>query len=297
MSKKFKKTGILPVWIFAIAFVVFLLFFDSGHNTVFEHNGNSHIQQADTLPANGVFVHYIDVGQGDSIFVELPDEKCMLIDAGENLCGYDVVEYIQSTGEDYIDYVVATHPHSDHIGGMDEVINSIDIGTFYMPDCSHTTQTFEDVLDALIQNEVDTQIAKAGVTICSNNQLEIKILSPVLSHYQELNDFSAVVKLTYGDVSYLFTGDAQMYAENLITSDISANVLKVGHHGSSSSTSGDFLKRVDPEVAVISLGEDNSYGHPHYEVIKRLKNYGVQILRTDTDGTVVVATDGKDIYY
>ena len=244
----------------------------------------------------GVSVHFIDVGQGDSIFIGLPDNKSMLIDAGENTCGDTVIDYILSTGEDRLDYVVATHPHSDHIGGMTKVINKFEIGTFYMPDCSHTTKTFENMLDALIQNQVDTQIARKGVTICNDGNVKIEILSPAANTFDDLNNYSAVVKLTYGDVSYLFTGDAETDAENLITDDVSADVLKVGHHGSATSTGMAFLKRVNPQIAVISSGADNSYGHPDFKVVQRLENYGVKIFRTDTDGTVIISTDGKDIY-
>lgn len=249
-----------------------------------------------SFPGCDVKVHFIDVGQGDSIFAELPDGKCMLIDAGENEYGDKVCDYIKNCGKTYIDYVIATHPHSDHIGGMDDVIKKFDIGTFYMPDCSNNTKTFESMVDYLLDKSIPAVVAKSGVVISEGGKLKIQIVSPGID-FEELNNYSAVVKLTYGDVSYLFTGDAETIAENSITADVKADVIKVGHHGSETSTGADFIKRVSPKVAVISVGKYNDYGHPHKEVVQRLLNRGTTVLRTDRDGTVIVATDGQQIYY
>lgn len=249
-----------------------------------------------SFPGCDVKVHFIDVGQGDSIFAELPDGKCMLIDAGENEYGDKVCDYIKNCGKTYIDYVIATHPHSDHIGGMDDVIKKFDIGTFYMPDCSNNTKTFESMVDYLLDKSIPAVVAKSGVVIAEGGKLKIQIVSPGID-FEELNNYSAVVKLTYGDVSYLFTGDAETIAENSITADVKADVIKVGHHGSETSTGADFIKRVSPKVAVISVGKYNDYGHPHKEVVQRLLNRGTTVLRTDRDGTVIVATDGQQIYY
>lgn len=249
-----------------------------------------------SFPGCDVKVHFIDVGQGDSIFAELPDGKCMLIDAGENEYGDKVCDYIKNCGKTYIDYVIATHPHSDHIGGMDDVIKKFDIGTFYMPDCSNNTKTFESMVDYLLDKSIPAVVAKSGVVISEGGKLKIQIVSPGID-FEELNNYSAVVKLTYGDVSYLFTGDAETIAENSITADVKADVIKVGHHGSETSTGTDFIKRVSPKVAVISVGKYNDYGHPHKEVVQRLLNRGTTVLRTDRDGTVIVATDGQQIYY
>ena len=267
---------------------------------VFLYNSDMNFSTKLDLPQQleqcDVIVHYIDVGQGDSTFVQLPDGRSMLIDAGENDYGDTVVDYIKSSGEDYLDFVVATHPHSDHIGGMDDVIDEFDVGAFYMPDCSHNTVTFESMLDSLSEKEIKPVKAESGVVICNDDNLRIEILSPVTT-YDDLNNYSAVVKLTYGNKSFLFMGDAEQYAENLISADVSADVIKVGHHGSSTSTGEEFFNRVNPTFAVISSGENNDYGHPHKEVLDRLKESNIKIFRTDTDGTVVIGTDGENLFY
>lgn len=245
-------------------------------------------------------VHYIDVGQADSIYIKLPNGKNMLIDAGENEDGQTVVDYIENLGVTKIDYLVGTHPHADHIGGLDDVINSFDIGTVYMPDAYSNTKTFESVLDAIENNNVKAIRAKSGVYICNEGDLSVKIISPLNSRYDETNDYSAVIRIVYGKKSFLFTGDAEKGVErDLVSSDepITADVLKVGHHGSSTSSSSEFIRAVSPSLAVISVGADNSYGHPHDEVIKRFESSDIPILRTDISGTVVVGCDGENIIY
>ncbi len=244
---------------------------------------------------SGVTVHFIDVGQGDSIFLELPDNKCMLIDAGENKKGKDVVGYIKSLGVRKIDYLIGTHPHSDHIGGLDNVIEEFDIGSIYMPKVSHTSKTYEDVLDIIAKKGYKIKQAKSGVNIYSDEKLNIDIISPVNENYDSLNEYSAVVKLTYGDTKFLFMGDAENINENEIEGDISADVLKIGHHGSSSSTSKKFLKRVSPKIALISVGENNDYGHPHKETIEKLENEKTEVLRTDKEGTIILNSDSKEV--
>ncbi|MBQ7900401.1 MAG: MBL fold metallo-hydrolase [Clostridia bacterium] len=272
--------------------IIFSFFGGSGGDTV-AHS----YRISDNVAACDVIVHYIDVGQGDSIFVQLPDGKSMLIDAGTNDSDDVVCDYIDNMGEDFLDYVVATHPHADHIGGMDGVIDTFDIGKFYMPDVQSNTKTFESMLDSLDDKNVKTEVARAGVVICDEGNLKIQIFSPTEAYYDETNDYSAVVKLTYGETDFLFAGDAQEYAESKITADVSADVLKVGHHGSKTSTSDSFLERVNPSLAVISSGKDNEYGHPHKEVTDRLRSRGIKIFRTDTSGTVVMGSDGENIEY
>ena len=248
----------------------------------------------------GVTVHFLDVGQGDSEFIELPEGKCMLIDASTAEYGDDIVSTVQELGYDKIDYIVATHPHADHIGGMAQVIESLDIGEIYMPKAVSTSKTFENLLETISDNNLQITSATAGKEICSYSNLTAKFLAPVGDSYDETNDFSAVVKITYGDNSFLFMGDAEKSAEGeMLAKDIyslNADVLKVGHHGSSSSTGIEFLQAVNPQYAVISCGEGNSYGHPHRETTDLLKSFKVKIFRTDTDGNITVSCDGSGSY-
>ncbi|WP_031516595.1 ComEC/Rec2 family competence protein [Desulfofalx alkaliphila] len=242
-------------------------------------------------------VHFIDVGQGDSIFIQLPSGQQMLIDAGNNGDGEMIVDYIKKLGVNKIDYLVGTHPHADHIGGMDTVINSLDIGKIYMPRVTHTTQTFQDLLEAVQSKGLKVKTARAGMEIISSEELQAVVLAPKGDQYENINDYSAVIKLTFGKVSFLFTGDAEETSEKEMVNsgyDLQAQVLKVGHHGSSTSTTGEFLKAVNPEVAVICLAANNDYGHPHREVLDLLQGADVEVYRTDLNGTIVISTDGED---
>lgn len=250
---------------------------------------------ADDNAESSLRVSFIDVGQGDSEFIELPNGETLLIDAGTNETGADVVNYIESLGYSSIDYVVGTHPHEDHIGGLDDVIRTFDVESVYMPKVTADTKTFEDVLDAVDEKGLTINTAKAGVTLVDGDGLSVKMLAPVLDEYDNTNDYSAVIKVVYGDTSFLFTGDAEEYAEDLITGDVDSDVLKVGHHGSSTSTGEAFLERVSPSYAVISCGLGNSYGHPHTETIEKLG--GIPVFRTDEMGTIVATSDGSEISF
>lgn len=244
-------------------------------------------------------VHYLDVGQGDSTFIELANGQTMLIDAANEWNADDIIAYIKNEGYSKIDYVVATHPHSDHIGAMPDILNEFEIGNVYLPDTTHTLRVFEDMLDIMYEKGINTVKAEAGVTIFEDDFTGIEILSPVSKDYDDLNDWSAAVKITYGKRTFLFMGDAGKIVENEIMqtgADVKADVLKCGHHGSSTSSGKRFLKEVSPEFAVISCGEDNYYGHPHDETLDILNSVGAKILRTDTDGTVIITTDGNDIF-
>ena len=240
-------------------------------------------------------VSFIDVGQGDSEFIELPNGETLLIDAGTNETGADVVNYIESLGYSSIDYVVGTHPHEDHIGGLDDVIRTFDVESVYMPKVTADTKTFEDVLDAVDEKGLTINTAKAGVTLVDGDGLSVKMLAPVLDEYDNTNDYSAVIRIVYDDTSFIFMGDAEQYAEDLITGDVDSDVLKVGHHGSSTSTGEAFLERVSPSYAVISCGLGNSYGHPHTETIEKLG--GIPVFRTDEMGTIVATSDGSEISF
>lgn len=245
-------------------------------------------------------VDYIDVGQGDSILITTPDGVGMLIDAGEGEGKSGAVtSYLTQRGIDELDTVIATHPHSDHINAMDEVLDSTEVEHFYMPDVSHTTKDFENMLDALEDVE-DIKAVKAGDTFSLGQQVSCRVLAPCSESYEDLNDYSVVIKLTYGETDFIFMGDAEALSEEEILAageDVSADVLKCGHHGSSSSSSPDFVEAVDPQYAVISCGVDNSYGHPDSETLSVLDSFGITVLRTDKQGTITIESDGNNIIY
>ena len=248
-----------------------------------------------SLASDQLRVSFLDVGQGDSIFIELPDRETMLIDAGNADNGEDIVNYIKDHGYDTIDYLVATHPHADHIGGMAYVVKNLSIQSVYMPKAGTTTRTYENLLKTIQEQGLSVHTAKAGVSILDTGDLKADILAPNKDSYEDLNNDSAVIKITYGTRSFLFMGDAETLSENEITADVKADVLKVGHHGSTSSTGRAFLAKVDPAYAVISVGADNDYGHPAEETLEKLSAVGASIYRTDRDGTVVFTTDGTTI--
>ncbi len=239
-------------------------------------------------------VHFIDVGQGDSIFIELPNYETILIDAGTSSKSKVVSNYISLLGYTEIDYLIGTHPHADHIGGMASIVDSFDIGKIYMPKVSANTKTYENLLQTILDNGLSVKSAKAGVSILNSNDLNISIISPVSSSYNNLNNWSAVIKLQYLDKTFLFMGDAEELVENQL-SDVDADVIKVGHHGSSSSSSKSFIEKVSADYAVISVGEGNQYDHPYASVIDDWKASGVKILRTDLDGTIVISSNGYNL--
>lgn len=240
-------------------------------------------------------VHYIDVGQADSILIQTPSGKNMLIDAGETKYGA-VVSYLKNLDIDKLDVVVATYPDDGHISKMADIINNFEIGNFYMPKVEGTTQSFKDMTNMLKTKKITTIDAKSGTSINLGKGINCVIVAPVKSNYEDLNNWSAVIHLKYGNNSFLFTGDAETISENEILAsgrNIKADVLKVGRHGSSGSTSSEFLKMVNPTYAVISVGQNNEYGHPHKEILDRLKN--ITTYTTIKNGNIVITSDGKKI--
>jgi len=243
-------------------------------------------------------VHYIDVGQGDSTLVQLPSGQTILIDGGTTSAGYTVVDYLNSLGIPGIDHLISTHPHEGHIGGLITVLKEISVDKVYMPRATHTTRTFENFLLAIQEKGLRITEGKAGVALDIGNEATATFVGAVGASYDDLNNYSAVLRLTYGETSFLFTGDAEVLSEREMMAGnlpLEADVLKVGHHGSRTSTSEAFLKEVEPSVAVISVGKDNTYGHPHSEVLARLARHGVATFRTDIHGTVVVISDGQTL--
>lgn len=246
----------------------------------------------------GLTVHFINVGQGDSILAE-SDGRYLLVDAGENDQADTVVSYLQGQGVKTLDYVIGTHPHSDHIGGLDKVIDTFDVGKVILPPVEHTTKTFEDVLDAVVGKGLKLTKPRVGDTYALGGA-SFTVIAPNKDYGSDLNNWSVGIRLDYGDNRFVMCGDAESGAEADILDngiDISADVLKAGHHGSSTSTSEAFLDRVSPSVAVIQCGRDNSYGHPHKETLEKFRERGIQVYRNDQDGTVVAYCDGTDIYW
>ena len=248
-----------------------------------------------TFSGDTLRVNYIDVGQGDSIFIELPNKETMLIDAGEAYKSENVINYLNNLDIKRIDYVVGTHPHTDHIGGLESVINTFDIGFIYMPNAISTSKTYEDLLTAISNKGLKVKTAKSGVVVLSEDNLKLEFIAPNSDSYSELNNYSAVLKLTYLDNTFLFMGDAETLSEDEVTSDVDADVIKVGHHGSDSSSGIEFVKKVSPEYAIIMVGEGNSYNHPYQSIIDRYESVGAKVLRTDLDGNIICDSDGVDV--
>lgn len=246
-------------------------------------------------PSSTLKIHFINVGQADSILIQ-SDETAILVDAGNNADGNLVVSYLKSQGITKLAATVATHPHEDHIGGMDDILKSFQVERFYMPNATTTTKTFEDMLNAANTSGAKKIQVKAGVVLDVPG-ITGTFLAPVSSSYNDLNNYSAVLKITHGNTSFLLTGDAEDISENemLRNSNLQSTLLKVGHHGSDSSTTAAFLKAVSPKYAVISVGKDNTYGHPTDAVLSRLASAGVQVYRTDQSGTIIATSDGTTI--
>ena len=242
-------------------------------------------------------VHYINVGQGDSTLI-LTDKSAVLIDAGTTESGNSVAAYVKNRTKT-IDYMILTHPHEDHIGGASYVIENIEVRNIIMPDITADSASFDRLLLAIEKSNSKTIAAEKGMGFTAGG-LRIEILSPPADKiYEDTNNMSIVSRITFKNSSFLFTGDAEAAVEyDLLSSgqNLRSDILKVGHHGSSTSSCEDFIKAVSPKFAIISCGKGNTYGHPHSEVTKILKKYNIQTFRTDKDGTVVLTSDGKKIY-
>lgn len=250
-------------------------------------------QQPDGAATAGeLAVHVIDVGQGDAILLRTPAQD-ILIDGGER--GSDVLDYLSAEGVGALDLVICTHPHSDHVRGLVEVIEQLPVGEVIDAAVPHTSQVYEKFLTAIDEKEIKYSEGRAGMSRDLGGGAVLAVLYPVSPSADDLNNASVVVRIDFGQVSFIFSGDAETKAENeMLESGVNlrGTVLKVGHHGSNSSTSPEFLDAVRPEAAVISAGEGNSYGHPHAETLEALAAAGVKVFRTDLQGTIVITTDG-----
>lgn len=260
-------------------------------------NQNNNQNQNDYINTNNdlLKVHYLDVGQGDSIFIELPNNETMLIDAAESYQSENIINYLKNLNYQKIDYVIGTHPHTDHIGGLKDIINTFEIGKIYMPKVVSTTKTYESLLMAIKDKNLKINTAKAGTSIIDTDALKINILAPNSETYTELNNYSVVTKITYGTTKFLFMGDAEKLSENEIKENVTADVIKIGHHGSNTSSSIDFIKKVNAKYGIISVSLNNKYNLPKEETITNWENSGTKIYLTSINGTIRASSDGTNI--
>jgi len=248
-------------------------------------------QETGISATSNLEIYFFDVGQADSIFLKNNDYT-MLIDAGNNSDGENIVKFLKEKNINDIDVVVGTHPHEDHIGGLDDVISNFSVGKIYMSDAISTSKTFSDVLDVIEEKEYSVNIPIID-EIFNLNDMKFKVIYTG-DNEDNLNDSSIVLRLDFGSTSYLFTGDISASVEKeLLDKDINVDVLKVAHHGSDYSSSEKFIEKVNSKYAIISVGYNNKYNHPSNEILTRLKNN--KIYRTDKDGTIKIDSDGKDI--
>ena len=257
-------------------------------------------QSKSTKDKEMLAVHFIDVGQGDCELITTPTGETMLIDAGVPEAGDDIVSYITGLGIKEIDIFVASHYHEDHIGGSPDVFEAFDILSVLILDCEVTTSCAKKLINNIEKEESEVVYAERGYEF-SLGAAEFLTLSPEKITDKGGNDDSIILRMEYGDARYIFTGDAEKEAEESVLEDyseneLSADLLKIGHHGSRTSTTDVFLKAISPNIAVISCGKGNSYGHPHTETVEKLVASVENIYRTDVLGTIVIHTDGKGIY-
>ena len=289
------KRNFFEILILLLAFLIFNN--QDKIKNLFNQNNNQNQNQNNYINTNNdlLKIHYLDVGQGDSIFIELPNNETMLIDAAESNQSENIINYIKNLNYQKIDYVIGTHPHTDHIGGLKDIINTFEIGKIYMPKAVSTTKTYESLLMAIKDKNLKINTAKAGISIIDTDTLKINILAPNNDTYTELNNYSVVTKITYGTTKFLFMGDAEKLSENEIKEDVSADVIKIGHHGSSTSSGLNFIKKVNAKYGIISVGLNNKYNLPKEETITNWENSGTKIYLTSTNGTITATSDGTNI--
>ena len=263
--------------------------------TLFEDTGLRNSQQSES---NMMYVDFIDVGQGNCTLVHKGD-TAILVDSGEVGAAQTVISYIKNLGIDELDCVLVTHPHSDHMGAMTKILYEFEIKDLIMPeipeDIIPTNSTYEKFLTAVSDNAENVIPAEAGMTY-SYGEMNLEILAP-LHGYDNLNDMSAVSRVSFGETSVMFMGDASTAVEKDLLNtgkDFSADIINIGHHGSKTASSQKWLEAVNPEFAVICCGAGNEYGHPHSVVTERLDNIGIEYYRTDLNGTVVFQSNSKE---
>ncbi|MGN0144247.1 MAG: ComEC/Rec2 family competence protein [Clostridium sp.] len=288
-----KKAQFITVIIFALIAIGSFIFEKDYFSELFNDSHNKSSAVEGTLE-----VSYLDVGQGDSAYIRVNDFD-ILIDAGPRSDSDKLIEQLKAKNIDDFEMVIATHPHEDHIGGMVKVFEEYDVKSFYMPEVTHTTKTFENMVNAVAKEGIKIQKIKEGMKFDLGSGAKIDVYSPIYESYEEFNDYSPIMKLTFGETELIFTGDAEAHAEADVVAkypnDLKADVLKFGHHGSSTSSTDEFLQSVSPEYGIISCGVDNKYGHPHKETLSKINKYNIKSYRTDTQGQITLKSDGKNI--
>lgn len=284
-----KKLSKLPAPVLIIIIAIAVVF------AAYQHFRTDNAQ---TTVTDSAEFHFIDVGQGDAILIRTPTGD-VLIDAGKNSSEEALDLYLKSQGVKTIEYAIFTHPHEDHIGGADMVIKNYDIKNVILPNCPSTTKTYTNMLTAISQKAVAIKEARSGDKY-RVGELVLNVLGPVRNNYEEVNDHSIVILAEWGGTRVMLAGDAELEAETDIlkkfgNSNINCNILKLGHHGSSTSSSEKWLKALDPDIGIICCGKDNEYGHPHAEIVERLSKFGVKSYRTDELGSLVFISDGKTV--
>jgi len=276
--------------------VDFKKYADSIDAVVSGKNANKTSPEAPTKKSE-MKVHFIDVGQGDSILIQSHDGKNILVDGGAKSAGKTVVSYLQSKGIKKLDYVIATHPDADHVGGLIAVLNSISVGKFVNSGKSHTTETYAQLLKIVEQKNIKYVEPEIGQILIGSWTSDFYLQTLYVDgKASDTNDASIVLKVGYKDIEFLLMADASTDLEDLLVDSydtLKAQILKSGHHGSNTSTSSKFIKAVKPEVTILSYGKDNSYSHPHNEVLTNLKSAGSKVYSTAQDGTIVITTNGK----
>ena len=250
-----------------------------------------------------IMVYFFDVGQSDSILIMAPEGN-VLIDAGDNDCEEDLERYLDDLGVTTLNVVIATHPHEDHIGSMDMILEEFTVQNLFMPNAEVDKDTFTETGDYTRMIEGAQKQGTKMTYVTSGNsfsfgELQFLFLAPNSTDYNDLNDWSLVTKVTYGSTSMILTGDAESVSEKEIvakygSSQLDCDILKSGHHGSSSSSCAEFLDAIDAEIAIISCGTGNKYGHPNQPVLDRYEERGMTVHRTDLEGTIVYSSNGAE---
>lgn len=297
MARRKKQTQ-NPIISLIIVIILLVGYTIAEPNTKDESYSNKETESSKSIKVNNIVttdlqIHFLDVGQADSILIT-NNNHSMLIDAGNNEDGKKIVTYLENLGITSLDYVVGTHPHEDHIGGLDDVINNLSVKEIYLPEATTTTKTFEDVLDAIANKDLSLTVPTIGETF-KLGEAEFEVIYTGTGT-KDLNEASIILKMIFGNHTYLFTGDTIEEVEQTILSEnINIDVLKVAHHGSKYSSCQEFLDIATPDYAIISAGEGNSYGHPEEETLNRLKQFTNKIYVTKDLGTIILSSNGSTI--